>query len=113
MNQFRHAIRRNRLPLLGFSFVFLLFNGFSYLFSSARWYNFTTRDGQFTFDAYPAQGRDVAMMHRCWEHYAAKNHPTDTVIFRTFSKNYLYVWRWMVYARPEYRFPYIDKNQLH
>lgn len=100
------------LPFIGLSIVLLIvFNIICFLFSTWGWYSYSTRDGRFTFDAFPAKGRDLKMMKTRWKTYVESNHPADTVIYRTFPKNYLYAWYWLKYTRPEYDFPYLDTNQ--
>lgn len=100
------------LPLSGAILILLLVsNIYFYNISSWQWYSYTTRDGGFVFDAYPAKGRDQEMMIRNWEIYKTNEHPSDTIIYRTFPKNYFLAWKWLSYTRAQYDFPYIPDDR--
>jgi hypothetical protein len=113
MIQLTNFLKNIPLQFWGFILVSLILSNICFYFLAGwRWYSYTTSDGQFVFDAYPAKGRDIKMMKIWWESYKIENNPSDTTIYRTFSKNYMYVWRWLEYSRPEYGFPYIVPEKM-
>ena len=99
--------------LLGlFIFLVVIVNLFP-VYSSWRWYEFTTKNGEFGFGIFEAKGRDVDMMNRAWEHYKLANKPTDTTLYRTFKINPIAFWEWRQYLfSKKYRFPYIDPDKV-
>jgi hypothetical protein len=81
--------------------------------SDWKWYHYTTKDGKFQFDEFPAKERDLQMMHRVWKSYKQINQPTDTVIYRTFIRNPLKFWEWRDYfENPRYQYPYLNPQKI-
>lgn len=86
----------------------------SFLFSEWKWYHYTTKDGNFQFDALPAKGGDIDIMQRSWQEYKKTNHPTDTIIYRTFAINPLKFWLWRDYlTSPRYKYLYLNPDKIN
>ena len=95
-----------------FMFLVTLTNAFP-VFSSWKWYHFTTRNGEFYFDMYEAKGRDFDMMSKCWNDYKTNKNPTDTTFYRTSKINPLEFWEWRQHLfSQKYRYPYINPNDI-
>lgn len=76
--------------------------------SEWQWYYYTTKNGKFQFDEFPAKGRNLQMMNQIWEDYKIHTKPADTVIYRTFAKDPLKFWQWRDYfENPRYSYPYL------
>lgn len=89
-----------------------LSNIYFYKTSGFRWYSYSSSDGGFTFNAYPAKGRNLDMMERSWGLYRTKEQTTDTVIYRTFPRNYFLAWNWLSYTKAEYDYPYLPTDRM-
>ncbi len=79
------------------------------LITEWRWYHYSTKDGKFQFDEFPAKGTDLNMLQRRWQHYREINHPSDTLIYRTFAINPSKFCLWRDYfTSARYKYPYIN-----
>jgi hypothetical protein len=86
---------------------------FSALFNE-KWNEYTTIHGKFTADEFPEKGRDFARVERMFADFKKSNPQTsDTILYRTFSKNPLKFWHWHEYIfNKGYRLPYKPPSEI-
>lgn len=93
-------------------FLIIITNAFPIL-STWRWYDFTTKDGAYSFELYEAKGRDLDMMERSWNRYKDKYKPIDTTLYRTFKIKPFAFWHWRQYLfSRKYSYPYLDPKNI-
>ncbi len=70
-------------------------------------YNFQSTSDQFETTVIPAKGRSEKLMLEKFERWKLEDTSRrDEQLFRTFSKNYLYFWKWYEYTKNVYKYPY-------
>ncbi len=70
-------------------------------------YNFQSTSGQFETTVIPAKGRSEKLMLEKFERWKLEDTSRrDEHLFRTFTKNYLYFWKWYEYTKNVYKYPY-------
>lgn len=110
------------LKILGTIFIVLLLlsnywaigNWFFSTLCNEKWNEYTTIHGKFTADEFPEKGRDFARVERMFTEFVQSNPQTsDTILYRTFSKNPLKFWHWHEYIfNKGYRLPYTNPSEI-
>jgi hypothetical protein len=77
-------------------------------------YYYTTLHGEVQPWEMPSKQPNFEGALRRFELYKQENPATtDTVLYRTFKRNPLLIWRWHDYLfHPRYKLPYIDPEQI-
>jgi hypothetical protein len=75
-----------------------------------RWYSFENREGTYSTSIMPAKGLDEEWMYLSYAHWRieqGKSEDTDTILYRTFKRDYLKFWKWSEYMTNDlYEYPF-------
>lgn len=75
-------------------------------------YEYSNKDGTFTFREYPEKGRDLEMMERNFERFIRNtgSSSSNNILYRTFKINYFKFWKWKEYlTHPRWQqYDYLD-----
>ncbi len=70
-------------------------------------YNFQSTSGQFETAVIPSKGKSEAIMLEKFNRWKKEDTSRrDEQLFRTFTKNYLYFWKWPEYTKNVYKYPF-------
>jgi hypothetical protein len=76
-----------------------------------RVYTFQTKLNEFTFEAIPSKGMGLPIMEKRFNSFLSENPMTsDTILYRTFKRDWSKFWKWRAYLNDEkYKYKYLPE----